>query len=67
MGKSLKNAASPDEACEQYGCDTFRLYEHVHGAARRLQTRETQDIVGADIRYFGELLRINLAPVEWRL
>ena len=27
MGKSLKNAVSPDEIYEAYGADTLRLYE----------------------------------------
>jgi leucyl-tRNA synthetase len=31
MGKSLKNAVSPDDVVEQYGCDTLRLYEMYMG------------------------------------
>ena len=27
MGKSLNNVVTPDEMCERYGADTFRLYE----------------------------------------
>ena len=27
MGKSLKNAVTPDEMCDEYGADTLRLYE----------------------------------------
>ena len=36
MGKSLKNAVSPDEMYEQYGADTLRLYEMATGPARRV-------------------------------
>ena len=31
MGKSLKNAVSPDDMYEQYGADTLRLYEMATG------------------------------------
>src|SRR5262249_18965511 len=27
MGKSLKNAVSPEEVFDEYGCDTMRVYE----------------------------------------
>jgi leucyl-tRNA synthetase len=27
MGKSLRNVVTPDEMCERYGADTFRVYE----------------------------------------
>ena len=36
MGKSLKNAVSPDDMYEQYGADTLRLYEMATGPARRI-------------------------------
>ena len=42
MGKSLKNAVSPDEMYEAYGADTLRLYEMAMGpldASRPWETR----------------------------
>ena len=36
MGKSLKNVVTPDEMCERYGADTFRLYEMSTGPDGRL-------------------------------
>ncbi len=46
MGKSLKNAVSPDEVNEQYGCDTLRLYEMYLGPLEASKPWNTRDIVG---------------------
>jgi leucyl-tRNA synthetase len=46
MGKSLKNAVSPDEVREQYGCDTLRLYEMYMGPLDASKPWETRDIIG---------------------
>ncbi|WP_456429995.1 leucine--tRNA ligase [Rhodocaloribacter sp.] len=46
MGKSLKNAVSPDEINEQYGCDTLRLYEMYLGPLEASKPWNTRDIVG---------------------
>jgi leucyl-tRNA synthetase len=46
MGKSLKNAVSPDEVCDQYGCDTLRLYEMYMGPLDQSKPWATRDIVG---------------------
>ncbi len=46
MGKSLKNAISPDEICERYGCDTLRLYEMYLGPLESSKPWNTRDIVG---------------------
>ncbi|HXJ83550.1 MAG TPA: leucine--tRNA ligase [Candidatus Methylomirabilis sp.] len=46
MGKSLKNAVSPDEVCERYGCDTVRLYEMYMGPLDASKPWETRDIIG---------------------
>jgi leucyl-tRNA synthetase len=46
MGKGLKNAVAPDEVCEQYGCDTLRLYEMYMGPLDQSKVWRTQDIVG---------------------
>lgn len=46
MGKSLKNAVSPDEMYEQYGADTLRLYEMAMGPLDASRPWETRDVVG---------------------
>jgi leucyl-tRNA synthetase len=48
MGKSLKNAVSPDEMCEGYGCDTLRLYEMYMGPLDASKPWNTRDIVGVN-------------------
>lgn len=48
MGKSLKNAVSPDEICDQYGCDTLRLYEMYMGPLEASKPWNTRDIVGVN-------------------
>ncbi len=47
MGKSLKNAVSPDEVCAQYGCDTLRVYEMSMGPLEASKPWNTRDIAGA--------------------
>ena len=56
MGKSLKNAVSPDEVCEQYGCDTLRLYEMYLGPLDQSKVWNTRDIVGVH-RFLQRLWR----------
>jgi leucyl-tRNA synthetase len=46
MGKSLKNAVSPDEISAAYGCDTLRLYEMYLGPLEASKPWSTRDIVG---------------------
>ncbi|MET0910512.1 MAG: leucine--tRNA ligase, partial [Ilumatobacteraceae bacterium] len=46
MGKSLKNAVSPDEMYDQYGADTMRLYEMAGGPLDASRPWETRDVVG---------------------
>ena len=46
MGKSLKNAVSPDEMYEAYGADTLRLYEMATGPMDASRPWETRDVVG---------------------
>jgi len=48
MGKSLKNAVSPDEINEAYGCDTLRLYEMYMGPLEASKPWNTRDIVGVN-------------------
>jgi leucyl-tRNA synthetase len=46
MGKSLKNAVSPDEIIAEYGCDTLRLYEMYMGPLDASKPWNTRDVVG---------------------
>ncbi|MFI4896215.1 MAG: leucine--tRNA ligase [Phycisphaerales bacterium JB059] len=46
MSKSLKNVVNPDEIIEQYGADTFRLYEMYMGPLEASKPWNTKDTVG---------------------
>ncbi len=62
MGKSLKNAIAPDEVCEEYGCDTLRLYEMYMGPLDQSKVWNTQDILGVH-RFLQRVWR-NFVNVE---
>ncbi|MCC6427264.1 MAG: class I tRNA ligase family protein [Phycisphaerales bacterium] len=47
MGKSLKNAVTPDDICREYGCDTLRLYEMSMGPLEASKPWNTRDIIGS--------------------
>jgi leucyl-tRNA synthetase len=47
MGKSLRNVVTPDEICERYGADTFRLYEMSTGPMEVSRPWSTRDVVGS--------------------
>jgi len=47
MGKSLKNAVSPDEMFTEFGCDTLRVYEMAMGPLEASKPWNTRDIVGS--------------------
>ncbi|HEY6738631.1 MAG TPA: class I tRNA ligase family protein, partial [Actinopolymorphaceae bacterium] len=57
MGKSLRNMVTPDEICEEYGADTFRLAIMASGPVGASRPWDTQGIAGS----FRLLRRI------WRL
>jgi leucyl-tRNA synthetase len=46
MGKSLRNVVTPDEMCDRYGADTFRLYEMYTGPMEASRPWSTRDVVG---------------------
>ncbi len=46
MGKSLKNIVTPDEMYDEYGADTFRLYEMSMGPLDASRPWNTRDVVG---------------------
>jgi leucyl-tRNA synthetase len=56
MGKSLKNVVTPDEMCERYGADTFRLYEMSTGPMEVSRPWSTRDVVGSH-RFLQRLWR----------
>ncbi|GAB3984723.1 leucine--tRNA ligase [Plantactinospora veratri] len=47
MGKSLRNVVTPDEMCEAYGADTFRVYEMSMGPLEVSRPWETRAVIGA--------------------
>ncbi|MEU3597869.1 leucine--tRNA ligase [Streptomyces sp. NPDC006798] len=46
MGKSLKNAITPDEICDEYGADTLRLYEMAMGPLDVSRPWDTRAVIG---------------------
>jgi len=46
MSKSLKNVINPDDVINDYGADTFRLYEMYMGPLEATKPWNTRDIVG---------------------
>jgi leucyl-tRNA synthetase len=46
MSKSLKNVVTPDEVIDQYGADTFRLYEMFMGPLEGSKPWNTRDVPG---------------------
>ena len=56
MGKSLKNVVTPDEMYEEYGADTFRLYEMAMGPLEASRPWNTRDVVGMQ-RFLQRLWR----------
>jgi leucyl-tRNA synthetase len=46
MGKSLKNAVTPDDVCTEYGADTLRLYEMAMGPLDVSRPWDTRAVVG---------------------
>src|SRR5690606_19767802 len=62
MGKSLKNVVTPDEMCEAYGADTFRVYEMSMGPLEVSRPWETRAVVGS----YRFLQRVWRAVVDER-
>lgn len=57
IGKSLKNAISPNDICQQWGADTFRVYEMSLGPLDQSSAWTTKDIVGSH-RFLQRLWRV---------
>ncbi|WP_313534870.1 leucine--tRNA ligase [Arsenicicoccus bolidensis] len=56
IGKSLKNVVSPDEMYDEYGADTFRVYEMAMGPLELSKPWETRAVVGSQ-RFLQRLWR----------
>ncbi|MBB2954767.1 leucyl-tRNA synthetase [Bifidobacterium commune] len=56
MGKSLKNIITPDDMYEQYGADTFRLYEMSMGPLDESRPWNDRNVVGG-MRFLQRLWR----------
>jgi leucyl-tRNA synthetase len=56
MGKSIKNAVTPDDIFDEYGADTLRLYEMSTGPLDASRPWNTSDIVGVH-RFLQRLWR----------
>ncbi|GEL19389.1 leucine--tRNA ligase [Pseudonocardia asaccharolytica] len=56
MGKSLRNVVTPDEMCERFGADTFRLYEMSTGPMDVSRPWSTRDAVGS-LRFLQRVWR----------
>ena len=77
MGKSLKNAVTPDEICSDFGADTLRLYEMYMGPLEASKPWNTRDIIGSHRflqRFWRNLvdeesgeLRISSEPADGEL
>jgi leucyl-tRNA synthetase len=57
MGKSLKNVVTPDEMSDQYGADTFRVYEMAMGPLDVSRPWETRAVVGSQ-RFLQRVWRL---------
>ena len=57
MGKSLRNIVTPDEICDRYGADTFRVHEMSMGPLDVSRPWETRAVVGP-YRFLQRVWRI---------
>ncbi|MFP4105639.1 MAG: leucine--tRNA ligase [Phycisphaerae bacterium] len=57
MSKSLRNVVNPDEVIEQFGADTFRLYEMFMGPLDQSKPWNTRDVPGVH-RFLNRVWRM---------
>ncbi len=57
MGKSLRNVVTPDEMCDRYGADTFRVYEMSMGPLDVSRPWDTRAVIGAQ-RFLQRVWRV---------
>jgi leucyl-tRNA synthetase len=56
MGKTQRNVVTPDQMCDRYGADTFRIYEMSMGPLDVSRPWETRAVIGAH-RFLQRLWR----------
>ncbi len=56
MGKRLLNVVTPDDMCDRFGADTFRMYEMGMGPLDISRPWQTRDVVGSQ-RYLQRMWR----------
>jgi leucyl-tRNA synthetase len=61
MSKSLRNVVNPDDVIDQYGADTFRLYEMFMGPLADGRTWDPQGIAGCR-RFLDRFWRLYVDP-----
>lgn len=57
MSKSLKNVVNPDQVIEEFGADTFRLYEMYMGPLEATKPWNTRDMIGL-LRFLQRIWRV---------
>jgi leucyl-tRNA synthetase/very-short-patch-repair endonuclease len=62
MSKSKYNTVNPDELCDKYGADTFRMYEMFLGPVEQSKPWDTKGIEGVH-RFLKKLWRLFFADV----
>lgn len=65
MSKSKYNTVNPDELCEQYGADTFRMYEMFLGPVEQSKPWDTKGIEGVH-RFLKKLWRLFYSDTTYK-
>ncbi len=66
MSKSKYNTVNPDELCEKYGADTFRMYEMFLGPVEASKPWDTKGIEGVH-RFLRKLWRLFNEDVKGKI
>ncbi|RYF91894.1 MAG: leucine--tRNA ligase, partial [Chitinophagaceae bacterium] len=66
MSKSKYNTVNPDELCEKYGADTFRMYEMFLGPVEQSKPWDTKGIEGVH-RFLRKLWRLFNDEVKGKI
>lgn len=65
MSKSKFNVENPDDLCEEYGADTFRLYEMFLGPVEQSKPWDTKGIEGVH-RFLKKLWRLFYSDTTYK-
>ena len=66
MSKSKLNTVNPDELCEKYGADTFRMYEMFLGPVEQSKPWDTKGIEGVH-RFLRKLWRLFFDDIRGKI